>query len=66
MGLPPVKLKTTMKKEFVFIKGQRFISQTEQELGLGSVEGYGDENWSDGPTSWLGGSKIYWDNYLYF
>jgi ATP-dependent helicase HepA len=27
-----------MKKEFVFIKGQRFISQTEQELGLGSVE----------------------------
>jgi ATP-dependent helicase HepA len=27
-----------MKKEFVFTKGQRFISQTEQELGLGSVE----------------------------
>ena len=27
-----------MKKEFEFIKGQRFISQTEQELGLGSVE----------------------------
>lgn len=27
-----------MKKEFVFIKGQRFISQTEQELGLGSVD----------------------------
>ncbi|MBL4659564.1 MAG: RNA polymerase-associated protein RapA [Alcanivoracaceae bacterium] len=27
-----------MKKEFEFIKGQRFISQTEQELGLGRVE----------------------------
>ena len=27
-----------MKKEFEFIRGQRFISQTEQELGLGSVE----------------------------
>lgn len=27
-----------MKNEFEFIKGQRFISQTEQELGLGSVE----------------------------
>lgn len=27
-----------MKKEFEFVKGQRFISQTEQELGLGYVE----------------------------
>ncbi len=27
-----------MKTTFEFIKGQRFISQTEQELGLGSVE----------------------------
>ncbi len=27
-----------MTKQFAFIKGQRFISQTEQELGLGSVE----------------------------
>ncbi|MCF6319994.1 MAG: SNF2-related protein, partial [Proteobacteria bacterium] len=27
-----------MKTIFEFIKGQRFISQTEQELGLGSVE----------------------------
>ena len=27
-----------MKKEFEFVKGQRFISQTEQELGLGQVE----------------------------
>ena len=27
-----------MKKEFEFVKGQRFISQTEQELGLGKVE----------------------------
>ena len=27
-----------MKKEFEFVKGQRFISQTEQELGLGHVE----------------------------
>ena len=27
-----------MKKEFEFVKGQRFISQTEQELGLGRVE----------------------------
>ncbi|MFK8011520.1 MAG: RNA polymerase-associated protein RapA [Marinicellaceae bacterium] len=26
-----------MKKEFEFVKGQRFISQTEQELGLGQV-----------------------------
>lgn len=27
-----------MKKEFEFVKGQRFISQTEQELGLGHVD----------------------------
>ncbi len=27
-----------MKKEFDFVIGQRFISQTEQELGLGSVK----------------------------
>ena len=27
-----------MKKEYEFITGQRFISQTEQELGLGRVE----------------------------
>ncbi len=27
-----------MKKEFEFVKGQRFISQTEQELGLGQVD----------------------------